>query len=258
MRTQLFDLDGRVAIVTGASRGIGAATAELLAAQGAHVVLSSRKAEDLEKVRERILAQHGKASVIPAHAGVSEDLQHLVAETVRQLGRIDILVNNAATNPHFGHIAETPLAMVDKTVQVNLRGYFELSSLAAQQMRTQGGGAIVNIASVNGVKPGYMQGIYSITKAAVINMTQAFARECAPWKVRVNAVLPGLTDTKFASALVKNEQILSAVLKQIPLNRYAQPEEIAPAILYLASDAASYVTGTTLAVDGGLLGGGGI
>lgn len=254
MGTALFDLGGRIAIVTGASRGIGAATAHLLAEQGAHVVLASRKLEDLEKVRDEIIAAGGKASAIAAHGGVSEDLQRLVAETVAQHGRLDILVNNAATNPHYGHIAETPMGMVDKTVQVNLRGYFELSSLAAQQMKTNGGGAIVNIASINGLKPGLGQGIYSITKAAVINMTQAFAKECATWNVRANAVLPGLTDTKFASALIKNDAVFAPALAQIPLGRVAQPREIAPAVLYLASDAASYVTGTTLVVDGGLIG----
>ncbi|WP_028079544.1 glucose 1-dehydrogenase [Solimonas soli] len=258
MPTTLFDLAGRVAVVTGASRGIGAATAQLLAAQGAHVVLASRKAADLEKVREEIAAAGGKASVIAAHAGVSADLRRLVAETVKTQGRLDILVNNAATNPHFGHIADTPMEMVDKTVQVNLRGCFELSGLAARQMKAHGGGAIVNIASVNGLKPGTGQGIYSITKAAVINMTQAFAKECAAWKVRVNAVLPGLTETRFASALTQNEAILKPALKQIPLGRVAQPAEIAPAVLFLASDAASYVTGTTLVVDGGLIGCGGL
>ncbi|HEY9544850.1 MAG TPA: SDR family oxidoreductase, partial [Solimonas sp.] len=180
------------------------------------------------------------------------------AETVRQHGRLDILVNNAATNPHYGPVAETPMAMVDKTVQVNLRGYFELSALAAQQMKTDGGGVIVNIASINGLKPGLGQGIYSITKAAVINMTQTFAKECASWKVRVNAVLPGLTDTKFASALINDDAVYKPALAQIPLGRIAQPQEIAPAVLYLASDAASYVTGTTLVVDGGLIGCGGL
>jgi NAD(P)-dependent dehydrogenase (short-subunit alcohol dehydrogenase family) len=168
-------------------------------------------------------------------------------------GRLDVLVNNAATNPHFGHIAETPLSMVDKTVQVNLRGYFHASQRGALLMKAGGGGAIVNVSSVNGERPGPMQGIYSVTKAAVISMTRAFAKECAAWGVRVNAVLPGLTDTKFAAALTQSERMLNMILPLIPLGRVAQPEEIAPAIAFLASDAASYVTGACLPVDGGLL-----
>ena len=253
MPTRLFDLNGRVALVTGASRGIGEATARLLAEQGAHVVLSSRKAEDLEKVRDRIVADGGQATVMAAHAGVSADIQRLIADIDAQFGRLDILVNNAATNPYFGQISDTDMGMVDKTLQVNVRGYFELSALASKLMKKNGRGAIVNIASINGVKPGWYQGIYSITKGAVINMTQSFAKECAAWGVRVNAVLPGLTDTKFASALTKNDEMLKLFLPNIPLGRVAQPEEIAPAILFLVSDAASYVTGTTLTVDGGYL-----
>ncbi|HUP92645.1 MAG TPA: glucose 1-dehydrogenase [Solimonas sp.] len=252
MTTQLFDLTGRVALVTGASRGIGEATALLLAGQGAHVVLSSRKHEDLAKVQEKIKAAGGKATVMAAHAGISADIQRLIADIGRDLGRLDVLVNNAATNPHFGPISDTDMGMVDKTIQVNVRGYFELSALASKLMK-QGGGSIVNIASINGRIPGFHQGIYSITKAAVISMTQAFAKECAPWKVRVNAVLPGLTETRFASALTKNDDLLKDFLAKIPLGRVAQPDEIAPAVLFLASDAASYVTGTTLAVDGGFL-----
>ncbi|MDE0853688.1 MAG: SDR family oxidoreductase [Nevskia sp.] len=256
MATKLFDLNGRVALITGASRGIGEATARLLAEQGAHVIVSSRKQEDLDKVAAAINAAGGKATAIAAHQGESAALKSLMEEISGTFGRLDILVNNAATNPYFGHISDTDTGMVDKTLQVNIKGYFELSALASKLMKKGGGGAIVNIASINGVKPGNMQGIYSITKAAVINMTLAFAKECAPWKVRVNAVLPGLTDTKFASALTKNEQILKTVLPMIPLGRMARPEEIAPAILFLASDAASYVTGTTLTVDGGFLAGG--
>jgi NAD(P)-dependent dehydrogenase (short-subunit alcohol dehydrogenase family) len=253
MATRLFDLNDRVALVTGASRGIGEAIARLLAEQGAHVVLSSRKAADLEKVRAEIEQAGGKASVMPAHVGSSADIQRLIADIEQTFGRLDILVNNAATNPYFGHISETDMGMVDKTLQVNIRGYFELSALASKLMKKNGRGAIVNIASINGVTPGWYQGIYSITKAAVINMTQAFAKECGQWGIRVNAVLPGLTDTKFASALTQNQEMLNHFLPNIPLARVAQPAEIAPAVLYLVSDAASYVTGTTLAVDGGFL-----
>ena len=253
MATTLFDLSGRVALITGASRGIGEATARLLAEQGAHVVVSSRKQEDLDSVAESIRSAGGKATAIAAHQGDSAALKHLVDRIARELGRLDILVNNAATNHYFGHITDTDMGMVEKTLQVNIKGYFELSSLAAKAMKAQGGGAIVNIASINGEKPAPFQGIYSITKAAVINMTQAFARECGPWKVRVNAVLPGLTDTKFASALIKNDSLRKSITDTLPLQRVAQPQEIAPAVLYLASDAASYVTGTTLVVDGGFL-----
>jgi NAD(P)-dependent dehydrogenase (short-subunit alcohol dehydrogenase family) len=258
MSTSLFTLTGKVALVTGASRGIGEATAKLLAQQGAQVVIASRKQEDLDRVAAAIEAEGGHATAIAAHQGESASLKHLMTEIEQRFGKLDILVNNAATNPYFGHITDTELGMVDKTLQVNVKGYFELSALAAKLMKKNGGGAIVNIASVNGVKPGMFQGIYSVTKAAVINMTQSFAKECAPWKIRVNAVLPGLTDTKFASALTQNQQLLKTVLPQIPLGRVAQPSEIAPAVLFLVSDAASYVTATTLTVDGGLIGGGGL
>ena len=253
MATSLFNLNGRVALVTGASRGIGEATARLLAEQGAHVVLASRKQADLDVVAESIRAASGKATAIAAHQGDSGALKALVERIGTDLGRLDILVNNAATNPYFGPIADTDIGMVDKTLQVNIKGYFELSSLAIKLMRAQGRGAIVNIASVNGVRPAPLQGIYSITKAAVINMTQAFAKECGSSGIRVNAVLPGLTDTKFASALTQDESMLKDFLSGVPLQRMAQPEEIAPAVLFLVSDASSYITGTTLSVDGGYL-----
>jgi NAD(P)-dependent dehydrogenase (short-subunit alcohol dehydrogenase family) len=253
MSDSLFDLSGRVALVTGASRGIGAATASLLARHGAHVIVSSRRQESVEAVAESIRASGGRASALACHVGELASIEEAFAQIAAEHGRLDVLVNNAATNPHFGHITETPASMIDKTVEVNVRGYFVMSQKAALMMKAQGGGSIVNIASINGERPGPGQGIYSVTKAAVISMTQAFAKECAPWKVRVNAVLPGLTDTKFAAALIGNERILNTILPLIPMNRVAQPEEIAPAILFFASDAASYVTGACLPVDGGFL-----
>src|ERR1700733_3441066 len=253
MSGNLFDLTGRIALITGASRGIGAATARLLAKQGADVILTSRNIESLAAVREQIHVQGGKATPIAANVGISTEIQRLVREINERFGRLDILVNNAAANPYFGNIADTNMTAVDKVLQVNIRGYFELSVLASKMMKEQGGGTIVNISSVSGVRPGVWQGIYSASKAAVINMTQSFAKECAPWKIRVNAVLPGATNTKFASALVKNEEILKQLLERIPMGRIAEPEEISPAVLFLSSDAASYITGATLVVDGGWL-----
>lgn len=253
MSNNPFDLSGKVAIFSGASRGIGESAAKLLAAQGAHVICTSRKLDGSGAVAEAIKKAGGKASAMACHVGDVEAIDALVAQVEKDFGRVDILVNNAAANPYFGHILDTPLEAMEKTIEVNIRGYFYMSQKVGQLMRKNGGGAIVNTASINGMKPGMGQGIYSITKAAIINMTQAFAKECAPQKIRCNAVLPGLTDTKFASALTKNDQILKAFLPSIPMNRVAHPDEIAPAILFLASDAASYVTGSCITVDGGYL-----
>lgn len=248
-----FDLTGKIALVTGASRGIGEGIARLLAAQGAHVIVSSRKQDACEAVAASIREDGGKAEAYACHIGEMDQIDRLFADLEARHGRIDILVNNAATNPHFGHITETDVGAFQKTVDVNIRGYFFMSSAAAKLMGRNGGGSIVNVASVNGVTPGAQQGIYSITKAAVISMTKAFARECAPQKVRVNALLPGATDTKFASALFHNPVILEQALSRIPMRRVAEPSEMAGAVLYLASDAASYTTGAALNVDGGYL-----
>lgn len=248
-----FDLTGKIALVTGASRGIGEGIARLLAAQGAHVIVSSRKQDACEAVAASIRDEGGKAEAYACHIGEMAQIDKLFADLEAKHGRIDILINNAATNPHFGHITETDVGAFQKTVDVNIRGYFFMSSAAAKLMARNGGGSIVNVASVNGVTPGAQQGIYSITKAAVISMTKAFARECAPQKVRVNALLPGATDTKFASALFHNPVILEQALSRIPMRRVAEPSEMAGAVLYLASDAASYTTGAALNVDGGYL-----
>ena len=251
-KTQLFDLDGKIAFVSGASRGIGEAIAKLLAQQGAHVIVSSRRLEGCQPVADAIIAEGGKATAIACHIGEIEQIIHTFTHIREAFGRLDILVNNAATNPQFGHVLDTDLSAFQKTVDVNIRGYFFMSVEAGKLMRTHGG-SIINVASINGVSPGEYQGVYSMTKAAVINMTKVFAKECAAFGIRCNALLPGLTDTKFASALVSNDAILQTVLQRIPLKRVAAPSEMAGAVLYLASDASTYTTGISLNVDGGFL-----
>ncbi len=248
----LFGLSGKIALVTGASRGIGEATARLLARHGAHVIVSSRRAAGCEAVVETIRGEGGQAEALACHVGEPAQVTAAFEAVARSHGRLDILVNNAATNPYYGPVEDTDLAAFQKTVDVNIRGYFLASTLAVKLMKPAGTGAIVNIASVNGVIPGLLQGVYSITKSAVIGMTKSFAREAAPSGIRVNAVLPGLTDTKFAGALLEGDTF-EAWRAKIPMGRAAQPNEIAGAVLYLVSPAASYTTGVALNVDGGFL-----
>lgn len=248
-----FDLTGRVALVTGGSRGIGESIARLLAAQGAHVVVSSRKLEGCELVASGIRADGGSAEAVACHIGEVDSITQVIDGVVAKHGKIDILVNNAAANPYFGPVLDTPADAFQKTVDVNVRGYFVASQVAGRHMRKAGKGAIVNVASVNGVVPGPGQGIYSITKAAIIAMTRSFAKECAGNGIRVNALLPGLTDTKFAASLTKNDAIREAILPMIPMRRIAEPDEMAGAVLYLVSDASSYTTGLCMNVDGGML-----
>ncbi len=253
MSTKLFDLTGKVALVTGASRGIGESIAKLLAEQGAHVIVSSRKVEGCQVVVDAIKAAGGSAQAIPCHIGDIEQIQNIFETIKTEHGKLDILINNAAANPFFGHILDTDLNAFKKTVDVNIQGYFFMCVEGGKLMKQNGGGAIVNVASVNGVVPGSLQGIYSITKASVISMTKAFAKECAALNIRVNALLPGATDTKFAATLVKNPAILKKALEHIPMNRVAEPDEMAGTVLYLVSDAASYTTGACINVDGGYL-----
>ena len=252
MTDPLFDLSGRTALVSGASRGIGEAIAHLLAAHGAHVVCTSRRLEGCEAVASAIRAAGGSAEAHAVHVGDPAAIEALFA-TLDAAGRTaSILVNNAAANPYFGPAIDMSLEAYEKTVEVNLRGYFWTTVQAARRMKA-GGGAIVNIASVNAERPAPGQLIYSMTKAGICNMTEGFAKELAPHGIRVNAVLPGLTDTRFASALTSNPKIMDVMLRLIPMARVAQPSEIAPAVLFLASPAASYLTGACLPVDGGYL-----
>ncbi|HEV2139979.1 MAG TPA: SDR family oxidoreductase [Candidatus Dormibacteraeota bacterium] len=238
--------------MTGASRGIGSAIAEILAEHGADVVLSSRKQADLEAEAERINAKYSeKAIPIAAHAGRPDDLERLVQEVMRRFSRIDILVNNAATSPYMGPMMGADLAVWDKTFEVNVRGMFWLTKLVYDASMGSRGGSVVNIASTGGIRPsGVALGVYSVSKAAVIFLTRQLARELAG-KVRVNAVAPGLIKTRFAEVLWSTPAILDRVLAVNPMARIGAPEEVASAVLFLVSDAASYVNGEVLVVDGG-------
>lgn len=251
--SDMFDLTNRVAVVTGASRGIGEAIATAFARRGAKVVVSSRKAEACREVAQRLTDAGGEARAVACHIGDMEALGNLFATVEQEYGRLDVLVNNAATNPYYGHVLDTDLAAFQKTVDVNIRGYFFASVLGGRLMRATGGGSIINVASVNAVRPGPLQGIYSITKGAVLNLTKVFARECGSDGIRANAILPGLIRTKFAGALLSDADQVAHYLGQTPLRRVGEPQDIAGAAVFLASDASAYVTGEFLVVDGGFL-----
>ncbi|MBP6749824.1 MAG: glucose 1-dehydrogenase [Xanthomonadaceae bacterium] len=253
MTDPLFDLSGKTALVTGASRGIGEAIAHLLAAHGAHVVCTSRNVEACATVAEAIRAGGGSAEAHALHVGDPEAIEAVFA-ALDAAGRApDILVNNAAANPYFGPMLDMDLGSYQKTVDVNLRGYFWTTVQAARRMAVKKSGSIVNVASVNAKRPAHGQGVYSMTKAGIVNMTEGFAKELAAQGIRINALLPGLTDTKFASAITGNPKLMGLMSQLIPMGRSAQPDEIAPAVLFLVSPASAYVTGTCLTVDGGYL-----
>ncbi len=247
-----FDLTGQVALIAGASRGIGEATAKLMAKHGATVICTSRKIEDCERVASDIREAGGKARAMTLHLGELAHHDEVLASIKETEGRLDILVNNGATNPYFGLAKDTPEGAWDKTVDVNLKGPFFLTSRAIPLMKETGGGAVVNVASINGLKAGLFQGVYSMTKAALINMTQVFAQEHGPEGIRVNALCPGLTDTKIASALTADRDALQEMMnRSFSMPRVGQPEEMAAAILFLAANDAGYMTAQTLVVDGG-------
>jgi NAD(P)-dependent dehydrogenase (short-subunit alcohol dehydrogenase family) len=243
-------LKDKVIVVTGASRGIGEAIARSAIDAGAKVVLASRKQADLDKVAGTLPSERTLA--VACHTGKPEDVDALFARALDKFGRIDGAVNNAATNPYFGPLVDTPDAAIDKTFEVNVRGYLYVARAFVKHARTRdGGGSIVNLASVAGLRAAPMQGIYGATKAAVISMTQTLAFELGGSKIRVNAIAPGLVETKFASAIVQNPMLRDHVVNRTPLARYAQPSEISGAAVYLLSDASSFTTGTVLTIDGG-------
>lgn len=250
--TNLFDLTGKVAIVTGASRGIGQAIAERYAEAGAKVVISSRKPEALDVVAQDIIDKGGTALAVPAHNGQKEALQALAQATIDAFGRVDILVNNAATNPHFGTLLEAEDSLWQKTIEVNIMGNMWLTQAVVKHMKVQGAGKIINVASINGLRPGRMQGIYSMTKAAIISLTQTLAMELASDGIQVNAIAPGLVQTKFASAIWANDDLLTEILRRTPAGRIGQPDDIAGIAIYLASGVSSFATGQTFVIDGGV------
>jgi NAD(P)-dependent dehydrogenase (short-subunit alcohol dehydrogenase family) len=248
----LIHLKDKVAIISGASRGIGEAIAIAFAEAGAKVVVSSRKLEGVEKVAQKLTQAGHTAVALAAHVGHPEQCDRLVKETVERFAKVDVLVNCAGTNPYFGPILGIEEAAYLKTFEVNLRGAVEASrTFARHVIDRRGAGAIVNIASIAGLRAAPLQGVYGMTKAAMISMTQTLAAELGPNGIRVNAIAPGLVETRLAQALTSSDEVMRRVTERTPLGRVGQPHELAGPALFLASDAASFVTGHTLVVDGG-------
>jgi NAD(P)-dependent dehydrogenase (short-subunit alcohol dehydrogenase family) len=251
MTTDLFDLTGKTALVSGASRGIGKAIAELLAAQGAHVIVSSRRIDGAQAVVDELVANGRSAEAMACHVGRLDDIAQLFAAIRSKHGRLDILVNNAATNPHFGPILAAEEGHWAKILDVNVVGYFRMAKAAAVAMQKRGGGCIINIASIAGKRPQPGMGVYCVSKAAVLMLTEVLAAELAVSNIRVNAIAPGFIKTAFSSAIWNNPQMYEAVMRIVPQQRMAEPDELTGIALYLASDASSFTTGGTFLIDGG-------
>jgi len=245
-----LSLKDNVALVTGGSRGIGKAIALGLARAGADVVIASRKLPDLEKVADEIQGLGRRALAVPTHVAKTEEINTLVNKVTDGFGRIDILVNNAGSNPVMDSALDIDERAWDTIMNLNLKGLFFLSQAVARIMREHGGGRIINVTSIEGITPTILP-VYSISKAGIIMATKVMAKEWAQYDIRVNAIAPGLTRTRFSEALWDNEQILQASMSRTPISRLAEPEEMVGAVLYLSSHLASYVTGQVVAVDGG-------
>jgi NAD(P)-dependent dehydrogenase (short-subunit alcohol dehydrogenase family) len=247
-----FALQDRVAVITGASRGIGRAIALRFAQAGAGVVVSSRRLENVELVAEEIHAAGGRALAVEAHVGEPVAIDRLVEQTIGTFGRIDIVVNNAATNPHFGPILTADEGQWDKILDTNAKGAFRVCKAVVPHMQSQGGGKIINLASIAGLQPSLGMGIYGISKAAVIMLTKVLALELGHANIQVNAIAPGIIKTRFSRVLWQTPHIAEPVLKTLPLGRFGEPEDVAGLALYLASPASDYVTGAVFLVDGGM------
>ena len=248
-----FSLKGKVALITGASRGIGQAVAEAYALSGAKVVLSSRKQPALDIVADQIRAAGGEVLALAAHTGDQASIDNLVARAVEVFGGIDILVNNAGTNPYFGPILSAEESHWQKTLDVNLLGYFRMVKACVSSMRTRGGGKIINVASIVGMKPHMGMGVYGVSKAGVLMLTQVLAAELAEDNIQVNAIAPGFIKTNFSRVLWETPDIYQAIIKTIPQHRMAEAGELAGLALYLASSASSFTTGSVFIIDGGQL-----
>lgn len=247
----LFELDGKVALITGSSKGIGLALAEVLAEYGAKVVVSSRSQDSVDEVEKNLRAKGHTVMAQACHVGDSEQRKILVNKTIETYGGIDILINNAAINPVFKGLESMSEEIYDKMMNVNLKAAFDLSNLCFPYLKDSKGSSIINIASVEGLKPSFGLGLYGVTKAALIMLTQVQAKEWGKYGIRSNAICPGLIQTKFSSALWQNETIMKQVVKELPAGRMAQPQELTGLAVYLASDAGSYSTGGIYTVDGG-------
>jgi len=247
-----ISLGGKVALITGGSRGIGRASALAFADAGADVVVASRKLADLEKVAEEIRAKGRKSLAVASHVAKIEDSKSLVEKVKAEFGRIDILMNNAGTNPYYGPLMDAEEWAWDTTMNVNLKGQFFLSQLVARIMREHGGGNIINTSSVGGIQASGLA-IYSVSKAALIMLTECMAKEWGQYNIRVNAIAPGVIKTRLSEQLWKEPEAGKAAVNSCALLRLGEPEDVASVVLFLASDASSYVTGETIVIDGGAL-----
>jgi NAD(P)-dependent dehydrogenase (short-subunit alcohol dehydrogenase family) len=250
---QKFDLTGKVAIVTGSSKGIGLSIARGLAENGAKVVISSRKQEAVDTVADEFKKDGLEAIGIACHIGHTDQREALVAKTMEAYGQIDILVNNAAINPFYGPLEGSGEEVFDKIMNVNVKAPWVLSNLVQPHMREKQNGSIINISSVEGIHPGFRLGLYSMTKSALIMLTKNQAKEWGKYGIRSNVVCPGLIKTKFSESLWTNEKLVGMYNQMVPMGRMAEPDEMAGLVMLLASDASSYMTGGVYAADGGYL-----